>query len=132
MRNKESKKAYDAGYRADSREEIKAYNARYRAANREKVRATHRAWSAANREKIRVRKRMYRYGVSPEAFQLMLLGQKNACGICKEVFSKPPDVDHCHVTGKVRGLLCGICNHALGGFKDSLEILENAKEYLIK
>ena len=39
-------------------------------------------------------------------------------------------VDHCHVTGKIRGLLCHQCNVGLGAFKDSIENLECASEYL--
>jgi hypothetical protein len=39
-------------------------------------------------------------------------------------------IDHCHKTGKVRGLLCGNCNVGLGHFKDSVELLQQAAEYL--
>lgn len=81
-------------------------------------------------KKSRARKRRSQYGISPEAFQLMRLMQKNTCGICKEVFSETPNVDHCHETGEVRGLLCTPCNKGLGFLKDSLEILESAKGYL--
>ena len=39
-------------------------------------------------------------------------------------------VDHCHETGKVRGLLCFHYNSSLGKFKDSIELLQNAIDYL--
>ena len=39
-------------------------------------------------------------------------------------------VDHCHKTGKVRGLLCWACNTSIGRFKDSIEILESAISYI--
>lgn len=39
-------------------------------------------------------------------------------------------VDHCHESGKVRGLLCSNCNNGLGRFKDNLEYLKNAIKYL--
>jgi len=41
-------------------------------------------------------------------------------------------VDHCHVSGKIRGLLCFHCNSSLGKMKDSVEILQNAIDYLKK
>jgi hypothetical protein len=41
-------------------------------------------------------------------------------------------VDHCHTTGKIRGLLCNGCNKGLGLFLDSTKLLQNAKEYLEK
>ena len=59
--------------------------------------------------------------------------QDNKCAICKEDAStnkRRLAVDHCHKTGNVRGLLCGKCNTALGKFKDDIEILQNAINYL--
>lgn len=125
--NPEKVKAAEAAWRAVNTEKLGAYQAAYRAANPEKIRARR----ASSSEKLKVFRRMRRYGVSPEAFQLMLLLQKSACGICKEPFlEKAPHVDHCHKTGEVRGLLCRRCNVALGLFKDSPELLRGALEYL--
>ena len=45
---------------------------------------------------------------------------------------KVPHVDHDHITGKVRGLLCGSCNRALGLIKDNLETLVRLQKYLEK
>lgn len=42
------------------------------------------------------------------------------------------NVDHCHETNKIRGLLCGKCNTLLGNAADSIEILEASIEYLQK
>lgn len=125
-------KVSKAKYRAANKEGIKAYDAAYRAANAEKIRASqvkYRVSRQASGETLE-KDRMRKYGVSPDCFQLMLAVQKNACGICKEIFSKQPHVDHCHKTGEVRGLLCGSCNRALGLLKDSQDLLESAKEYL--
>jgi hypothetical protein len=52
---------------------------------------------------------------------------------CQENAKKPltrPVIDHCHITGKVRGLLCSKCNKALGLFSDNLNTLEQALKYL--
>ena len=41
-------------------------------------------------------------------------------------------IDHCHKTGKIRGLLCDTCNRALGLFKDDIQMLKNSVAYLEK
>lgn len=63
----------------------------------------------------------------------MLHNQGNKCKICEtheSEFDKRLAVDHCHKTGKVRGLLCSSCNTSLGKFKDDPEILRRAINYL--
>ena len=55
--------------------------------------------------------------------------QKNVCGICKTP-GKPLCVDHCHATGKVRGLLCRDCNLGLGNYKDNPVFTRAATAYL--
>jgi Recombination endonuclease VII len=57
---------------------------------------------------------------------------KKTCSICCKKFKSERDrhVDHCHVTGVIRGLLCFSCNMALGHFKDDISILKSALEYL--
>jgi hypothetical protein len=52
------------------------------------------------------------------------------CGVTEEEIGKRLDVDHCHSTGKVRGVLCNPCNTTLGHAKDNIAILEAAIEYL--
>jgi len=69
------------------------------------------------------------YGLSVEAYESLVKGQDNRCAICK-VEMEPPQVDHCHTKGHVRGLLCIHCNLGLGHFRDSPETLETAIEYL--
>lgn len=64
-------------------------------------------------------------------FKQMLKKQDNKCAICgKEETKRRMSVDHCHKTGKVRGLLCQLCNTSLGGFKDDVAILKKAIKYL--
>ena len=72
------------------------------------------------------------YGLSIEQYQKFLQDQGNECAICNtNDWGRPsPNIDHCHKSGKVRGLLCNNCNRALGLFKDNKGILENAKNYL--
>lgn len=56
--------------------------------------------------------------------------QGGQCAICKRTYTVRLAVDHDHVTGKVRGLLCGNCNRALGYFKDNVEVIQKAVEYV--
>ena len=53
------------------------------------------------------------------------------CGKHQSELTLSLNVDHCHITGKIRGLLCGNCNKALGLFKDNTKSLKNAINYLI-
>lgn len=87
-------------------------------------------------EKRKEDDRRRRYGVSPEEYCSMISFQKGLCAICGAEFSNrqkmlsSPHIDHCHDTGKVRGLLCHRCNSLLGLAEDSLVVLDNAKRYL--
>jgi hypothetical protein len=60
----------------------------------------------------------------------MLARQHGACGICEIPFQRTPRIDHCHVTGLVRGLLCNNCNLAIGNLKDNPSFAYRAGAYL--
>lgn len=73
------------------------------------------------------------YGITLEDYERRFLEQGGRCKICETTDSSPSlrfHVDHCHVTGKVRGLLCFNCNSGLGQFKDDADLLRKAAEYL--
>lgn len=76
------------------------------------------------------------YGLSVEDYDALLSGQNGKCAIChSEDTGKRTtnfQVDHCHKTGAVRGLLCPKCNMAIGLFSDSPELLQRAVRYLNK
>lgn len=103
------------------------------AAVREGIRADVKAWQTNNPEK-RKAQRLKQYGLSLAQFNQMMLAQGGKCLICGHSdLSNPsffPFVDHCHSTGKVRGLLCLNCNHGLGKFKDDTNLLLAAASYL--
>lgn len=73
-----------------------------------------------------------RYGITLEEKNQMFLNQNNKCKLCQNVESdnKGFVVDHCHKSGKIRGILCSYCNKALGMFKDDPSFLEKAINYL--
>lgn len=85
--------------------------------------------SAATRERLRRGKYVARYGITYEQVQEMIRAQDGKCRICHEVLLRP-HVDHCHDTGKVRGILCVKCNSVLGYARDRVEVLEEAIKYL--
>lgn len=73
-----------------------------------------------------------KYGISLATFKELLEEQKGVCKICSLpcTSGRQLSVDHDHLTGKVRGLLCGNCNKGLGSFKDNINLLKKAMEYL--
>lgn len=81
--------------------------------------------------------RLRKFKLTPEAYTVMHKAQNGLCAICRE----PPTVkwrgsepslvvDHCHKTGKVRGLLCLTCNTAIGHLRDSPDLLRAAARYI--
>jgi hypothetical protein len=75
---------------------------------------------------------MKSFGINADQYETMLHEQNHVCAICEknEICNRDLAVDHCHITKRVRGLLCTNCNMALGKFQDDLQNLLNAVEYL--
>lgn len=73
--------------------------------------------------------RKHMYGLAEEDYNTMLAEQGGNCAIC-DASMDTPHVDHCHTTGKVRGLLCKLCNAGLGQFQDDTARLARAIVYL--
>ena len=93
-----------------------------------------------SKEKIRARNTLLsKYGLDIESYNKMFLEQDGKCLICSHPESerlpngqlKPLAVDHCHITGTIRGLLCLRCNIGIGNFNDNWVLLQNAMEYLV-
>lgn len=96
--------------------------------NRERV----AEWRKENKERMRLSHLKRTYGIDAGTFNRLLTAQENRCAICRDEFTSAigPNVDHCHETGAVRGLLCGRCNRGLGNFKESQALLASASRYL--
>lgn len=119
-----SKKAIDGlGYRCKACDIIARKN--YRLRNRESALASQRR-----------RNYKIKYGITVDRYNEILQIQNGCCAICRTSKSSGPHgsqrlaIDHCHDTGKVRGLLCNNCNRAVGLFKDDPIVLKSAIEYL--
>lgn len=145
--HREEKKEYLAAYYRNNRDKYRRtpeqqaeHNARRRAKYaasadiRERRRADSAKWQRENPQK-RLGQRLRAYGISVADYERLLAEQGGACAICGRVDSGNAKdtrlhVDHCHATGRVRGLLCTNCNHGLGKFADSPERIERAALYL--
>ena len=83
------------------------------------------------------RDRLYQrnFGISLSEYSTLLESQMCVCAMCGKDETENNQrlcVDHCHETGKVRGLLCNTCNTGLGLLQDNTQILENGISYLRK
>lgn len=74
---------------------------------------------------------LYQYGLSVEEYEEMFRLQNGACAVCSSAPRQGQDlpVDHNHLTGKVRGLLCHSCNRAYGFLKENEDIIEALLAY---
>ena|ERR1017187_3785715 len=73
------------------------------------------------------------YGFTIEEYEQFFVDHMfscNICGIHQSQIGKTLYIDHCHTTGKVRGLLCQPCNSMLGNAKDNVDLLAKGIEYL--
>ncbi|MER5361795.1 endonuclease VII domain-containing protein [Streptomyces sp. NPDC002785] len=80
----------------------------------------------AERNRISYFKR--EYGLTPAERDALIADQVGVCCICLDAL--PEHVDHCHGTGRVRGVLCFSCNAALGQFKDRPDVIRRAAAYV--
>jgi Recombination endonuclease VII len=105
-------------------------NEEYLRQNRERM----RAWREApgNRRRVKHYSLRWLYGITIDEFEAKLAEQHGLCAICQDPLdlARGTVVDHDHQGGKARGILCGACNLALGGFGDNAEIIQRAVNYL--
>lgn len=117
------------GYRNNCKECKNKKTMKWRSENREHYNATARKHHKKHYQKFRLQ----RYDLVPEQHQQMLQEQKEVCAICGEPpkGKRPLAVDHCHSTGKVRGLLCYGCNRLIVAL-DNHPLYTKTMEYLKK
>jgi len=109
--------------------------AKYYLENKQRILKRTSDWTKteAGKESNRKKKLSQKYNMTVEKYDSMLKEQNNCCKICsthESEFNKRLAVDHCHTTGKIRGLLCMACNILLGKAKDNINTLNNAIDYL--
>jgi len=101
----------------------------WRQENPDRVKKTYKNWSEKNRDCVR-KHQLKKYGLSNDDYNKMFEVQNGKCAICNKTSEKKLSVDHCHDSGKIRGLLCDRCNHGLGNFKENINFMFKAIEYL--
>lgn len=111
---------------------VAAYLTRYRKANHSKVLMISRRYEVANKSKIADQKLRSKYGITLVQKVDMFQRQSGKCAACPFVFASVSSahVDHCHITKKVRGLLCSSCNLTAGKAKDDPVRLRSLATYL--
>lgn len=133
--------AYDKEYRKqyylkNKQKEIE-YAANYRNENKEKIKKDRKD----NPDKHKNYNLKRDYGITVEDYNSLLEDQNFSCASCGISTTELENnnqwkrhhklvVDHCHETGRIRGLLCNNCNTALGMVKESLAVLEGLKRYV--
>ena len=122
-KNAEYQSKYYKEYRKQNKEKLATYNNEWREANKEH--------NALQLTKARLKRK---YNITIEEYEALLESQDHSCKVCGKHATENHQgklyIDHCHTTGKVRGLLCMKCNSALGLLNDDPEIIGNLLEYL--
>lgn len=131
-----AKKAYERRRYQENRDKRLAQNKAWNAANREKMQGHTQKWRAQNPERAAFMGREYhlkkQYGLTHDEWNTLFLSQGECCAICRT--TTPGDkrnwhTDHCHDTGKVRGILCANCNRIVHKLATP-EVLQRAADYI--
>lgn len=137
------------GHRNDCKDCQRAAHRDWYSRNREYSIGRVKEWQHKNPERLRAWRRKYReehgeekkrrdreghlrrkYGVTQNMFEALVLAQLGKCAICGANEAMELHIDHDHRTKKVRGLVCGKCNKAIGLLNDDPDRLTSAKKYL--
>ena len=146
-KNKEKQNEWSKEYYQRNKKKVIKYSIEYarkhRDRDRDKVNAARRKYKENNRDKhalwARKASLKRRFGITLEDYENMLESQGYVCAICHgnetvmdKRIGRPRNlaVDHCHNTGKIRGLLCTNCNTMIGSAMDNKGVLASAIEYL--
>ncbi len=152
MNNKEQAKIKSREWRKNNREKHRSYSLKYQKDHKKETNQKNQNWKNKNREKVKEQGRKrhkqnpklqrnaslkYNYGITYDQYEEMSKKQNHSCAICKRTrkkLGKKLAVDHNHITGKIRALLCITCNLAIGYlFTDkNTDIIKSALNYCEK
>ena len=125
-------------YNNAHKNKISIYKQKYRNTHRDKYIKANRKYRITNKDRLRNFNKKYhlksQHNLSIKEYNDLVLSQNNKCAIC----GQPLDfqntfnicIDHSHLTGVIRGILCRTCNMAIGLLRDNPEYVRNALEYL--
>lgn len=147
--NKEAMNTNNKEYRDKKKEEINKQRKEYRQNNKKKIaerdneyriktikqnRIRSAIWYANNKDRCKNARLLRKYNITLDDYNKILLEQDGKCWTCsvkaEDTINKVLSVDHNHLTGEVRGLLCDPCNTAIGLLRESQEIIAKVSKYL--
>jgi hypothetical protein len=105
----------------------------YQKLNPRKLTQKNARWKRDNIDHVRDVYYKKKYGISLYQYNELHKLQNGCCALCKQLEKLPKSrlgVDHCHDSGRIRGLLCDLCNTALGRLGDSPESIERVLKYV--
>lgn len=150
----ERKKIAQDKYRKSHPDKVAAAKKRHYEKHKEKINENSRLWRKNNPDQrsasykswlesktqeelkeLYLKGNLARFGITIEEYRAKLEEQEYRCKICNIHQSEIGEnkrlvIDHCHETNKIRGLLCPTCNLGLGHFRDSIDTLQSAINYL--
>ena len=118
-----------------SKEEKKAIQKAYRASSRGKITIRAHEGTPERKRKRKGYGLKEKYNITLEQYNEMLIKQNSKCATCgkdQSKFKRAFDVDHNHITGKIRGLLCINCNLIIGNAYENINTLKEIIDYLNK
>lgn len=139
IKHRETKIEHKKRARLENPENSRLINKKCRDKYKEKYNEKRREDYKKDPEKFKDRSLKSHFGIGITEYKQLLEIQNNTCAICNNPETvkrkgklKNLAVDHCHKTGKIRGLLCARCNKAIGLLKDDINIINNCVNYLQK
>ena len=118
-------------WRTAHRDHVEARRRELHKADPERRHEQQRKWHAKHPSKARDYNLRRYYGLNLDRFNEMYMAQDGRCAACNEPMEgRKACVDHCHATGRVRGLLCGKCNSAAGFLDDDAVKAQGLADYL--
>ena len=132
-----SKECYFKCYYRDNKDKYAAKHKEYYIQNKELLDQQKKQYYQNNKEShkrlARKSRLKLRYNISEKQYDDLIKSQNWLCMICNKCLkSNKSAVDHDHRTGKIRGILCHLCNTSLGHFGDDIEGITKVVDYLIK
>ena len=109
---------------------LNKHDGRYRCKLCINIRQQNYALRKGGKEFVRDQNLKNKYGITTNEWDEIFLKQNHSCAICETKTAVKWHTDHCHSSGKVRGILCSACNVNLGGFEALIKYTTKVQEYL--
>lgn len=123
----EQRRAWTREWYQRNKERVGESHRRWREKHGKTANARCRRWHKLNPRRSWANRLRFEHGLSLESWDALVKSQWGRCAICNEAM-KLPQVDHCHLRGVIRGLLCRPCNLAIGIFRESPHYLADYHE----